>query len=447
MINLQNFHKLLKKGDYEIIGQAYPVAAVVGFIGYIIFYFSDKALGMYENFYLRIIVSVLFIQLIHFKKEFNFLKRTAVEVILAVCLPLFYSYFYFCTDQHTNWAAGFIFCGFTYGFLTGKAKYTLTIYPLFIVAGFYFYDRFFMDVEVGCFFSGMDIIILTVITAFFSSIMKLSLESVLLTYINAESRLIQLETDKNIRNSADHNMSLLKDLRKVKSLDAVSKLIAGLIEGFDEMIKVIQKNSYELKKQYDFDQMRQKRIDVVLEIVQKSSKLINSIAVFSPDRFDKTAIINVHNILYSVIKMISVNTGGNISIDTMLNAEDPTVFGNADLLEQAFFNICINAFQAMPDGGKLIIGTENRCIELSGDLQTNIDKRIIITFKDNGIGMDNDTKDSIFKPFFSTKESGSGRGLGLMMVNETVKRHHGLITVESSPSTGTTFILNLPTNR
>jgi two-component system sensor histidine kinase AtoS len=121
---------------------------------------------------------------------------------------------------------------------------------------------------------------------------------------------------------------------------------------------------------------------------------------------------------------------GNITLEISQEEHLPELWADREHLVRALSNIVLNGLEAMPDGGNLIIKAE----ELAG--------RVVLKFTDTGVGMEEATKDKIFNPFFTTKETGTG--LGLAMTHKIIQEHGGDIEVESSVGKGTTFSLTIP---
>jgi CheY-like chemotaxis protein len=139
--------------------------------------------------------------------------------------------------------------------------------------------------------------------------------------------------------------------------------------------------------------------------------------------------------------------GEHIDIRRVLADDLLVVSADSVQIDQVIMNLCINARDAMPNGGRLTIETHN--VEVGEDicrLSSNArpGKYVLLTVSDTGIGMEPTTLEHIFEPFFTTKELGRGTGLGLSTVYGVVKQHDGVITVDSEPGQGTTFRIYLP---
>ena len=157
--------------------------------------------------------------------------------------------------------------------------------------------------------------------------------------------------------------------------------------------------------------------------------------------------VHLNTVVIDVLSLLEKVISKDIVIKTSLAANLTSIRADSSQLEQVLMNLCLNARDAMPAGGQLFIETRN--IELDGDtcrttpgLSRGIHVELIV--RDNGTGMDAETKDHIFEPFFTTKEPGKGTGLGLATVFGIVRQHEGCITLNSEPGKGTTFRILLP---
>src|SRR5581483_10161490 len=158
--------------------------------------------------------------------------------------------------------------------------------------------------------------------------------------------------------------------------------------------------------------------------------------------------LSVNELIESRLDFLRTLLGTSIQL---LFEADPTlnmVFADATQLEQVLINLCLNARDAMPMGGKLELATQQ--VEIAHGSQRvqpylAPGPYVLLQVKDTGIGMDEQVQARLFEPFFTTKEVGQGTGLGLAMVYGIIKQHHGMIRVQSQHGKGTTFSLYLPT--
>jgi two-component system, cell cycle sensor histidine kinase and response regulator CckA len=156
--------------------------------------------------------------------------------------------------------------------------------------------------------------------------------------------------------------------------------------------------------------------------------------------------INVNEILERLNLLLSGTFPKTTEVALKLNPEVPLLIADPNQIHQALLNLCVNARDAMPDGGKLLLETS---IVDGAELrqrfqQVKSDRYVSIRVSDTGIGIDEVTRSRIFEPFFTTKPEGVGTGLGLSVVYGIVTNHSGFIDVESEPGQGTTFSIYLP---
>jgi two-component system, cell cycle sensor histidine kinase and response regulator CckA len=147
---------------------------------------------------------------------------------------------------------------------------------------------------------------------------------------------------------------------------------------------------------------------------------------------------NIHDVLEETLRIFEPSVKPQITIKRNLSSTAAIINGDDGQIQQAFLNLFINARDAMPRGGKIIIETI---------LDTQNENSVTIKISDNGVGMDKSVQQQIFVPFFSTKEQGKGTGLGLSVVYGVVQGHGGSITFTSEVNKGTTFILTFPLDK
>jgi signal transduction histidine kinase len=148
-------------------------------------------------------------------------------------------------------------------------------------------------------------------------------------------------------------------------------------------------------------------------------------------------VIDLHRVIGNVVPMLRRLIGEDIEIHTVAGATG-RVKVDPGQIEQVLMNLAVNARDAMPNGGRLVIATE-RCPTRTRWTDRGSAPCLILSLADTGIGMDDETRLRVFEPFFTTKPEGKGTGLGLSMVYGIVQQHGGTITVESAPGQGARF--------
>jgi two-component system NtrC family sensor kinase len=241
--------------------------------------------------------------------------------------------------------------------------------------------------------------------------------------------------------------TLEQQLRQAQKMEAVGRLAGGIAHDFNNMLMAIvgygslgrEISPSGSKPQFYFDQ--------VLAAAEKATDLTRQILAFSRKQVIQTAPVNVNAIILGLGKIVNRLLGEDIEITMNLAGAELVALVDRAQIEQVLMNLCTNARDAMPRGGRLVIGTQAMAIDQQGVIAHGLElpgRYAMITVSDTGTGMDEPTRQRIFEPFFTTKELGKGTGLGLSIVYGIVKQHHGQISVYSEPGRGTTFRIYLP---
>ncbi len=189
----------------------------------------------------------------------------------------------------------------------------------------------------------------------------------------------------------------------------------------------------------------------VEKTISRASMVARQLLIFARKDESRKEVLDVNSRIVSLTKLLQRIIPKMIQIDLRLSADAGFVYADPVKFEQVLLNLCINARDAMPEGGRLEISTYHLS-ELPEDengfegsqLEENKNGYVCIKIADTGVGMPPEVKDKIFDPFFTTKEKGKGTGLGLSIVYGIVKDHNGFITCESEPGKGTVFSVYLP---
>ncbi|OQX65083.1 MAG: hypothetical protein B5M55_04770 [Desulfococcus sp. 4484_242] len=253
-----------------------------------------------------------------------------------------------------------------------------------------------------------------------------------------------------IRRDISDQIRIEGQLQHAAKMEAIGTLTGGITHDFNNLLQVIYGYVQILLMEKEPDDPDLKHLKAIEKATRGASDLIQQLLAFSRKLETQKRPLNLNQKVRETVKLlrktiprmidISVNTADNLE---MINA-DPVQ------MEQILLNLAVNARDAMPGGGKLLIETEN--VTLEGEcvithFEPVTGRYVLLSVSDTGHGMDKDTLEHIFEPFYTTKEVGKGTGLGLSMVYGIVKDHGGHIICDSKPGEGTIFRLYFPVLR
>lgn len=245
--------------------------------------------------------------------------------------------------------------------------------------------------------------------------------------------------------------TLEKQLRQAQKMEAIGQLAGGIAHDFNNLLQVILGYSELLKLDYPANPDATQMLTEIGEAGTRAKHLVEQLLTFSRKSAgpDKLEVVNVNTLLDEFQKMLSRVVGEQILLTYDPDNQIPEILIDPTQLEQVVMNLCVNARDAMPNGGALLLKT--RLVELSSqDLSefpdTKPGKYVKIIVEDSGEGMSVKTRERIFEPFFTTKPLGKGTGLGLATVYGIIQNHHGFVQVESEIDRGTIFEIFFPVN-
>ena len=236
-------------------------------------------------------------------------------------------------------------------------------------------------------------------------------------------------------------------LRQAQKMEAVGRLAGGIAHDFNNLLTVISGNTDILKMGMNSHDPNYADLEDIDEAAKRAADLTRQLLAFSRKQTIELNIINLNTIISSTEKMLRRLIGEDMALETNLDEKLLNVIADPGQIDQVLVNLAINARDAMPGGGKFIIETQNTELDnkfsvLDPELKEGA--YVLIEISDTGCGMDEETKDKIFEPFYTTKEAGKGTGLGLSTVYGIIKQHQGYIAVYSELGLGTTFRIYLP---
>ena len=234
-----------------------------------------------------------------------------------------------------------------------------------------------------------------------------------------------------------------EQLRQAQKMEAVGRLAGGVAHDFNNLLTAIMGYSdFLLMKMGDGDPSRQ-YVEEIKKAGERAASLTRQLLAFSRKQVLQPKVLDLNSIVADINKMLGRLIGEDIVIETSTDLRLGHVKADPGQIEQVIMNLVVNARDAMPGGGRLLIKTAN--VELDeGGASLDAGSYVMLMVSDTGTGMDKQTQSHIFEPFFTTKEQGKGTGLGLSTVYGIVSQSGGAIEVESEPGRGTTFKILLP---
>ncbi len=231
---------------------------------------------------------------------------------------------------------------------------------------------------------------------------------------------------------------------RAQRMESIGTLAGGIAHDLNNILAPILMSVDLLREQFD-DPNATDILDAVKTSAKRGADLVRQVLSFARGVGGERVIIDPRPIVREVRKILLETLPKTIRFDCDFQGQW-LLRGDPTQLHQVLMNLCINARDAMPDGGTLHVKVEDRSIDDARHLEpgARVGAFIRLTIRDTGHGMTPDVLARIFDPFFTTKPVGSGTGLGLPTVQAIVKSHRGWLTVESEPTRGATFQINLP---
>jgi PAS domain S-box-containing protein len=236
-------------------------------------------------------------------------------------------------------------------------------------------------------------------------------------------------------------------LRQSQKMDAIGQLAGGVAHDFNNLLAVI--TSYAELAFHALPDDHEARDDLlqITSAARSAASLTRQLLAFSRRQVLQTTVLDLNGVISDVERMLRRTIGEHISLATHLDPELGRVIADRGQIEQIVMNLAVNARDAMPTGGRLMIETSNTVLTattIAGSDDGKAGRYAVLAVTDTGVGMDDDTKARIFEPFFTTKGVGQGTGLGLATVYGIVRQSGGHVWVYSEPGHGSTFKVYLP---
>ena len=243
-------------------------------------------------------------------------------------------------------------------------------------------------------------------------------------------------------------VKLEDQLRQAQKMEAIGRLAGGIAHDFNNLLTAIRGNAELMSHRVRHDPAMAAEVDEILHAADRAASLTRQLLAFSRKQVLQPIALDVNESISGVAKMARRLIGTEVQLRLDLARSVAQVLADPAQVEQVLLNLIVNARDAMPTGGTIVVATRNA--PLGADAPEIVQAGIaagafvLIAVTDDGIGMDQATQARIFEPFFTTKETGRGTGLGLSTVYGIIRQTGGAITVESERGKGAAFRVYLP---
>jgi signal transduction histidine kinase/ActR/RegA family two-component response regulator len=261
----------------------------------------------------------------------------------------------------------------------------------------------------------------------------------------------ELEKEIKIRRETEDT------LRQAQKIKAVGELTGGIAHDFNNLLTIVIGNLDTLQRRLtdlatsqsaiDVSGLLKRPLELALQGARSAAQLTHRLLTFSRRQTLEPVVVDFNRLISGMSELLRRTLGETISVETIMAGGLWPTFADVNQVENALINLCINARDAMPNGGRLTIETGNAYLDEAYTRQF-VDvapgQYVMLSVADSGSGIPPDVLDHVFEPFFTTKERGEGSGLGLAMVHGFVKQSEGHIRIYSEVGHGTTVKMYLP---
>jgi two-component system CheB/CheR fusion protein len=252
------------------------------------------------------------------------------------------------------------------------------------------------------------------------------------------------QANRALLQDMEERKKLEEQLRQAQKMESMGTLAAGIAHDLNNILNIIQGYTSILGPGADRDPIGES-VEAITETTKRGAALVQQLLTLARKAETKLEPTDANTIIQGMSHLLKETFPKSIELTLDLAPRLPSIMADPNLMTQVLLNLCVNARDAMPDGGRLVIETgvvDGKDLEEYDDPKA--EEYVSIKVTDTGKGMDENIQSRIFEPFFTTKEIGQGSGLGLAVVYGIVKSHNGFVEVQSKPTHGTGFHLHFP---
>ncbi len=247
---------------------------------------------------------------------------------------------------------------------------------------------------------------------------------------------------------AEKEQQLLQDqLAQAQKMESVGQLAGGIAHDFNNLLQAIMGYCELARMEVEPENPAQDALAQIYLAGERARTLIAQLLAFSRRQVLEMKNVVLDDVIRDMLLMLRRVIGEHVELDFQAGAAKCLVHADAGKIGQIITNLCVNARDAMPSGGTITLSTEAVRVGLGmGQSPADVPggSYLLLSVRDNGVGMDRETREAAFEPFFTTKDVGVGTGLGLSTVYGLVKQHLGYVELDSTPGQGTVFRIYLP---
>lgn len=255
-------------------------------------------------------------------------------------------------------------------------------------------------------------------------------------------------TDVTKSKAAEENLRKSEEqLRQGQKLESVGRLAGGIAHDFNNMLTAINGYSELTLRSLSIDDPLRRNIEEIKKAGERSAELTHQLLAFSRRQMLQPKILDINNIISETAVLLKRLIGEDIKLVTELSSDISRIEADPGQISQVILNLVVNSRDAMPNGGTITIETKNAHLDkkfVSRYEWAKTGNFVLLKVSDTGTGIDSETLQHIFEPFYTTKKTGKGTGLGLATVYGIVKQSGGYIFANSKVGEGTTFEIYLP---